>query len=183
MNTNYPLIVLYMGGTCGDLLVSVIDNTHSRIDNTRILATLEKNQFKRVNELGDDANKHAKLLDLGRKFKAVPSHDADYHIKFNHKYIAIEVDSIVDAMWAARRFVNLHLAFDWAIDMQRGGEATIKAYADQIMAYTHIVTPSAFLSVNLRDIRGGKLIDILQPHFRHPLDSGIYTQWLITNKG
>lgn len=179
---HYPVIVLYMGGTCGDLVVSVIDSTDSWIDGPRFHTSPEKFQFKKPHLFANDQDKHDTLISLGKKYRAIPSHDSEYHILNNHKFISISIAEVSDAMWAANRFKDLHKPQIWNEMMNRCRAVTVDDYAMQIFNYSNRVTPAAAIVIDLSDIRNGRLINKLQPNFNFTLNSELYSQWLLANK-
>jgi hypothetical protein len=96
---------------------------------------------------------------------SVPSHDLDYHVRSNHRFIGIAVDDCDFALWAAQRFKNLHRARVWREVEQALGITTWQQYAQCMLDYSTLLKTKTTNVLHLEDILSGHVI----PHLEHIL--------------
>ena len=172
---NLPHIILYQGGSGGDMLSAIIDNRDYYFDGN----LFRLHNFDRIKLRN---RKYVKgMTDIDRDmyiqettYKSLASHQLNYHIDRKHRYIHIDCSDPMMAKWIINRFHKLYDGEDWYQRTQ----------PDSILNWAKRASEHAYLNIDLRDILNGKLIEILKPHVDTPLNSVLYESWLaaILNK-
>ena len=154
-------IVCYMGGCCGDLIAAMIDATDVSLTHHTVRLPEERRKLKKPHLFASDQEKDDYIAHC-EKFGSIVSHDADYHIKNNHKFITVRVTDKEHAAWAAKRFQHLHKPHVWEEMSKFSGVSTTEQYAQLILDYSSWIEQHAFASIDLADIVNGNLIPALQ---------------------
>jgi len=159
--------VVYMGGCCGDLVASLIDWKDSRFDiwGGKMRLPAQRQKLKKPHLFDTDQQKHDYMMSIKCHYNSVPSHDLDYHVRSNHRFIGIAVDDCDFALWAAQRFKNLHRARVWREVEQALGITTWQQYAQCMLDYSTLLKTKTTNVLHLEDILSGHVI----PHLEHIL--------------
>ena len=171
-------IVCYMGGTCGDLIVSVIDPKHTKFHESAMELPLERYKLKKPHLFSNDEEKTEYIKSLENTYLSIPSHDTPYHIKEKHNFISISVTDLKSANWAASRFKGLHAPHVWEEMVSYSGARTVKDYANSLIHYSEMIKNHTDKLINLNDILNGNLIEHLSKYISTPLSKNLYKNWL-----
>lgn len=171
-------IVCYMGGTCGDLIVSVIDPKHTKFHESAMKLPLERYKLKKPHLFSNDEEKTEYIKSLENTYLSIPSHDTPYHIKEKHNFISISVTDLKSANWAASRFKGLHAPHVWEEMVSYSGARTVKDYANSLIHYSELIKNHTDKLINLNDILNGNLIEHLSKYISTPLSKNLYKNWL-----
>jgi hypothetical protein len=178
-----PIIVCYMGGTCGDLVSAVIDSTGIAInENGRVILPKDRRRLKRPYDfLNDDEKDH--MLNLITA-KSIASHDYIYHLKKKHALLCIGVYDVESAKLAAARFKKLTDKNYWELASKTNNISTVDAWADLYLNYSNkLIKTERIKILDIRDIFNGKLLDKLKEMTIEvdPTADSIYKNWLELN--
>jgi hypothetical protein len=174
-------IVVYTGGTCGDLIGALIDPTTAKLTDTTITLDSMQTRLKKLSNFSNDNEKDIYLSNV--KFASVTSHDLEYHKSRNHKFISVIVEDFELALWAATRFKNLHRTHVWQEMSKISGANDIDEYAQVILDYSNMVKSFAYLTINLKEIVEGTVLRQIQKIIEPSLKAEkIYKQWLLANR-
>ena len=173
--------VVYMGGTCGDLITSMIDSRDAQLgDQGQVLLPRSRVKLKKPHQFsGDDERDryvHEALID----YHSISSHDIEYQQRNHHRFLAIGVKNYITATWAAQRFKDLHQPHVWEEMMQACGAETVGQYAETMLHYTSLVEHQATQMIWLEDILAGEVHKQLQKYFE-TVDVEFYQHWLKAN--
>jgi hypothetical protein len=167
-----------MGGTCGDLVSAVIDNNDVSFNNNAISISAERSKLKKPHLFADDNEKDQYLLNAGRLYKSIPSHDADYHINRGHDFIGIVVNDKDIALWAAERFKRLHRPHVWDEMINKCGANSVEGYAEMMIHFSRMISMHTIKLIDLADIKQGNLIDKLSQYTDYDLNTSLYSNWI-----
>lgn len=158
------IFVVYMGGTCGDLLASLLDWSGCSINPTTLAMQMPKDRqrLKKPHLFADDRERDQYVTDMGYKYKSLPSHDLSYHQRRQHDFISITVDAFPHALWAAKRFQSVHRPEVWKEVQQIHKINSIDDYANMILDYSSMIKKAATITVTLDSILSGQAIDRLE---------------------
>ena len=106
-------IICYAGGTCGDLIAALIDSKGAYFRNKAVMFKQERLRFKKPHAFADDEERDQYLAEMTLKYKSIPSHDLQYHLRRKHNFIGITVSDWNTAQWASKRFKELHQSHVW----------------------------------------------------------------------
>jgi hypothetical protein len=171
-------IVCYTGGTCGDLISAMIDSTDVSIVNNAIMHAPLRQRLKKPHLFDNQNDKDEYLQSVSKIYKSIPSHDVDYHVQRQHKFIAITVEDFSVAMWAAERFKKLHRPAVWIEMQQVCGADTLERYAQVMIDYSNIVKQHTNQIVQLERILNGHAVTDVSQYVHTQIDSTIYNTWL-----
>ena len=105
MDTNSLAIVCYTGGTCGDLISAMIDYHDATFTVFKTVKHADRRQrLKKPHLFTTTEEKNQYLVEVAQQYNSIPSHDLDYHVQQQHKFISIIVEDATVAQWAANRF-------------------------------------------------------------------------------
>ena len=172
-------IVCYMGGMCGDLIACLIDSTDSVVRNGRVLTPMQRGKLKKSDLFNSDEEKDVYLLQIEKKYKSIPSHDLEYHIKRKHDFISIIVNDNSTALWAADRFKKLHTPEVWEKVAKNSQIDSANDYAKVLLSASSLIKDNTDKIINLEDIVNGHAITKLQPYVTTELNDSFYKEWLI----
>jgi hypothetical protein len=174
-------IIVYTGGTCGDLIGALIDPTNAKLTKTTITLDSMQTRLKKLSNFSNNNEKDIYLSNV--KFKSVTSHDLEYHKLRDHKFISIVVEDFDLALWAATRFKNLHRTQVWKEMSKISGANNTNEYAQIILDYSNMVKSFAYFTINLKEIVEGTVLQQMQQIIEPSKKSEkIYKQWLLANK-
>lgn len=176
-------IVCYAGGTCGDLVSALIDPTDARLDteNKRVMILPVRSMLKKPFLFNSIQDKDSYVSNMGKQYKSIPSHDAEYHISKKHPFIGIAVSKFETAMWAAKRFKNLHDPQVWDKLCTQLSINTTEQYASMILDFNSLMLQHSTHLIFLEEILDGKLIERLEDIRSSKLPANtneFYTNWL-----
>lgn len=151
------VIVVYMGGTCGDLVSALLDPRGVELDSTlkKISMPPERQRLKKPHLFSDAGAKNQYLQDIARVYHSVPSHDIEYHSDRDHDFVGITVQDPRTAMWAAQRFRDAHRPQVWQSVAKACGINDIEQYAQLLLDYSVLVQKHTDKIMRLEDIRSG----------------------------
>lgn len=157
-----PLIICYMGGTCGDLISAMIDPRDSDIGK-KIQHCHIRQQLKKPNSFQTDDAKdlYLKQLETKTDYKSISSHDFHYHIRKKHSFIGICCDDFTVALTAANRFKNLHRPSVWESVKTGCGVHTVSDYAQMIIDFSNLTRQHTNKIVQLESIFSGSVLSEL----------------------
>lgn len=175
-------IVCYTGGTCGDIVVSLLDPSGSYFDSEkrRMSINSERSVFKKPHLYTDDEKDN---FLSSTSFKSIPSHDIEYHIRKHHEFIGIKVANFDTAVWAATRFKELHRPHVWAEMQNFCGASTVNDYAQMMIDFGTLIDSSTNRILYLEDIISGKALEKLSYLITLEIPDTapeLYNQWLLT---
>jgi len=168
-----------MGGTGGDLIACLIDSTDSVVRNGRVLTPMLRGKLKKSELFTNDEEKDSYLLRIEKKYKSIPSHDLNYHIKRKHDFISILVNDKYTAQWAADRFKKLHTPEVWGKVAKNSQIDSVNDYAKVLLSTSSLIKDNTDKIINLEDIVNGHAITKLQPYITTKLNDSFYKEWLI----
>ena len=174
----HPIIVCYTGGTCGDLISALIDNSDTQLHYGKIKHTSFRERLKKPHQFESIVEKDYYITEVFKQYKSIPSHDLDYHIQKKHSFIGITVKDKTIALHAANRFKNFHKPHVWEEMSKFSGAQTVEDYAQLLLDYSNLVETHTSNIVKLERILAGDAIDDLTKIIAAPLDSNLYTNWL-----
>lgn len=177
-----------MGGCCGDLVTALIDHTDVALNSTfrTVKLTKHRQRLKKHYEFADDQEKDNYLIDISRTYKSVPSHDIDYHVSRQHGFIGITVTDPSTALWAAKRFHDVHRPKVWHSVTRTCGIQHVEEYAQQLLDYSLWLGSRTDLLVDVKTVRQGTLLPQLESLLGRKLDNKAYTcyrNWLDMQSG
>jgi hypothetical protein len=176
-------IICYTGGTCGDLLAALIDSKDVKFHQTAILHAKERMRFKKPHLFIDYTEKDEYINDISKTYLSIPSHDLEYHVDRQHRFIGITVKDFKIALWAANRFKNLHRQEVWESMCKFCGAQSIEDYAQILIDYSNLVSQHTDRLVKLEDIKSGNAIDALTKIGILNCSQNLYRNWLDLQNG
>jgi hypothetical protein len=180
----HPIIVCYTGGTCGDLITTLIDSTDSQLSDNKLLIDVDRERLKKPHLFQSISEKDRYIIAM-QKYASIPSHDLEYHLARNHKFIGIRVQDPDTALWAATRFKELHRPHVWAEMTQACGASTVEEYAQMLIDFGNYISDNTEYIIHLEDIIKGRVLDKLEQIIGRSLDQqakNIYNKWLENTK-
>lgn len=171
-------IICYLGGTCGDLVTAVIDNTGCYIQGEAIALDHNRQLLKKSWQFSNDNARDTYLEQISKVYKSIPSHDVEYHLRSNHSFIAIVVNNKSTATWASSRFKRLHKAHVWE-EMKSINQAdTVEKYAQDMLDWSSWIKQNTTKTISLEDILNGCLEQRISSIINQaPADINLYQQW------
>lgn len=155
------IVVCYMGGMFGDLLVGTIDSTNATFKNLKIQHVTDRSKLKKPHNFVSTYEKDTYLTEIFTQYKSIPSHDLDYHITSKHRFLGITVSDRKLAINAAARFQYLHAPHVWEEMRRNCGANSIDEYADQMLEYSKLIKQHTDLIMPLEDIYNGRAVKTL----------------------
>jgi hypothetical protein len=178
---NQLTIVCYTGGTCGDLITALIDSRDVWVDDKSVRLPQIRQYLKKPHQFANDQEKDQYICSISKQYLSIPSHDFEYHKKNNHSIITIEVDTDSAALWAAKRFKQLHRDHVWQQMIATCGADSVQSYAQIMIDFSKMAVNCAQRSIKLTDIINGRALDVLEswPEITVAVDAKtIYNKWL-----
>ena len=174
-------IVCYTGGACGDMISAILDPTGTRFNNTAmIIDDVYRTRLKKPHLFQSDAEKDQYLIEIEKKYKSIPSHDLDYHIRKKHNFIGITVQDKTVALWAATRFKRLHGAHVWEEMNTVCGVGTVEGYAQIMIDFSDLIKQHTDRIVSLESILAGTALD--NPILKLA-NKNVYRNWIDLQNG
>jgi hypothetical protein len=174
-------IVCYTGGTCGDLVTSLIDNKDSYFKNKAVMFAQDRTRFKKPHTFTNDVEKDQYLDEISHKYKSIPSHDLQYHIKRGHNFIGITVQDLSVARWASTRFKELHRPHVWEEMSSVCGVKSVEEYAQTMIDFSNLVVQHTNRIITLESIRDGTALQ--NPILKNTNKTNFYQNWLDLQNG
>lgn len=166
-----PVIVCFVGGTVGDTVSQIIDPSE---------LTLHRQKLKKPHLFASDQEKNIFLDTI--EFKSVPSHDFEYHCKYNHHILGIVCRQPTDALWAAYRFKNLHRPHVWKEMTAFCGADSVEAYSQVILDFGKMVANYTANVLYLDEIINGHAVKKLNALGYETLGQHEYANWLVQQR-
>ena len=154
-------IICYTGGTCGDIITSIIDSRDVEINGFGIKIAAARSMLKKPHTFNDDNEKTAYIESMKPLYNSIPSHDLEYHVRQHHEFISITVEDFDVALWAARRFKSLHKPTVWEEMQKFCGATTIPRYAQILIDFSSLVKQHTDKTIKLERIISGYAVDDL----------------------
>ena len=174
-------IVCYTGGACGDMISAILDPTGTRFNNTAmIIDDVYRTRLKKPHLFQSDLEKDQYLIEIEKKYKSIPSHDLDYHIRKKHNFIGITVQDKTVALWAATRFKRLHGAHVWEEMNTVCGVGTVEGYAQIMIDFSDLIKQHTDRIVSLESILAGIALD--NPILKLA-NKNVYRNWIDLQNG
>lgn len=171
--------VVYMGGTCGDLVSAVIDNRGNSVDGTKIQMQVTRALLKKPYIFKDSAEKLRYLDEIKDMYTCIPSHDVEFHIEQVHDIIGIAVETEYIANWCAERFKAVHRPAVWEQVCKSMNIETVNDYAEMLLNYsTGVIKPATNNIITVEEILDGKLCEKLHSFGIDTLDEELYNNWI-----
>lgn len=173
-------IICYTGGSCGDLITALIDSKGAYFRNTTVMFAQDRLRFKKPHTFASDEEKDQYLNDIANKYKSIPSHDLQYHIKRGHNFIGITVQDLSVARWASTRFKELHRPHVWEEMSSVCGVTTVEDYAQIMIDFSNLVTQHTDRIITLESIKAGT---VLQNPILKNAGKNLYQNWIDMQNG
>ena len=156
--------VVYMGGTCGDLVSAMLDMKDISLDLPlrKMKMPSERQRLKKPYMFDNDQEKDQYLEDMSKIYSSVPSHDLDYHRQRRHWFVGIRVQDPDIALWAADRFRHAHRPEVWQTVKQGWQIDTVEQYAQLLMDYANLISQHTTNLLDLEDIVSGHVVPCLE---------------------
>ena len=176
-----PDIVCYLGGTCGDLISTIMDPSDCVLLNGAVSQPKQRQRLKKPHDFANTQDKDQYLISIANKYKSVPSHDLNYHKSKGHLFLSIVTENLDTAYWAADRFRQLHRPQVWEEMKHACGACTVKDYAQTMIDFSKMVASHTQKLIPLDLILKGQAVDQLEYITKRTMpDAGkeFYTHWL-----
>jgi hypothetical protein len=172
-------IVCYLGGTCGDLVVAMIDTSNAVVENGAVKIDMERQRLKKSWQFQSDQDRNLYVESMQCQYRSIPSHDPDYHLRNNQSFIAVVVKEKSTAKWAAQRFKDLHKTHIWQ-EMQSVNNAnSIEKYAQDMLDWSSWIKQHTVQTISVEDIINGRAHDALSSIIAIDAKGiNFYSQWL-----
>lgn len=167
-------IICYTGGTCGDLITALIDSQGAYFRNKAVMFEQDRLRFKKSHAFANDEEKDQYINEMAIKYRSIPSHDLQYHIKRGHDFIGITVQDLSVAKWAANRFKELHRPHVWAEMTAVCGVDTVEDYAQIMIDFSNLVIQHTNKIITLESIKAGT---VLQNQLLSTGKKNLYQNW------
>jgi hypothetical protein len=151
-------IICYAGGTCGDLITALIDSKGSYFQNKAVMFEQDRLRFKKPHTFVNDEEKDQYLNEITNKYRSIPSHDLQYHVRRGHNIIGITVQDPTVAKWAAIRFKELHRPHVWDEMCSACGVNSVEQYAQIMIDFSNLVTQHTDRIITLESIQDGTVL-------------------------
>lgn len=182
---NQKHIVVYNGGAAGDLITAMLDYRGAHItDEGRVRHDPNREALKKPHIFGTDLHKDMYLTQAFGYYHSLPSHDIRYHIDRNHDFIGVVVLTRKAALWAAKRFSDLHPESVWKEMQAAAGVKDVDGYAQMMLDFSNLVAEHTRNVLSLEDILQGNAIKALESITGEPVSEigqEFYKQWLLHN--
>jgi glycerol kinase len=184
LDCNNIKIVCYAGGTCGDLVSAIIDSRGAALNsNGTALLPQQRTKLKKPHMFETDASKdqYMQMIFDDVDVISITSHDLAYHLTRHHQIIGITVQQFDIALWAAKRFKNLHRAHVWQEMQSQCGASTVEEYAQTLINYSSMISEKTDKIIGLEDVVSGQAISALQHVLKIDVDTAgkdFYQSWL-----
>jgi hypothetical protein len=176
------IIVCYAGGTCGDLISAMLDARQCQIcANGSVQLPRDRCRLKKPHEFTDNQAKLSYINRCVGYYNSIASHDAAFHQDQAHEFLAVTVNSMKNALWAAQRFRDLHRPHVWQEMQNLCGARTVNDYAEILQHFSRMVAQTCKWHIDLSDIVLGQAVARLQDQ-KLDCDQTFYDQWLNQNR-
>lgn len=177
------MFVVYMGGTCGDIVSSMLDWTGCEFDTTHSVMRLPQDRqgLKKPHLFVDDNARDEYVQSVTTKYLSLPSHDLEYHKRKQHKFIGIGVSDREVANWAAERFKRCHRPHVWQEVERAVGINNVEQYAQLMLDYSNAIKELTSNILQLEDILSGQAVlelARLAPNHDVIANENKYQSWL-----
>ena len=172
-----------MGGCCGDFVAAAIDSCDCELNHVQHRMRLPKHRerLKKTHLFANDSERNQYVELIQQQYRSIPSHDLDYHLRQQHRFIAVTVTDIATAQWAAHRFQHSHRPEIWQEFCQQFGIRTLDNYAELMLNYSKMIRTKTPDIIALEDILSGQALIQLDSILGLDLNTTqqeFYQQWL-----
>lgn len=172
-------IVCYLGGTCGDLVVAMLDSKDCNLNHDAVVCNPERQRLKKSWQFATDLERNQYLSTIQQHYRSIPSHDTEYHLRNSHQFIAVVVQQMTTALWASQRFRKLHSDKVWQQMVEVNQANTVEKYAQDILDWSSWIQSRCERVIALEDILGGRAESRLYSIINNTtIDNDFYHQWL-----
>lgn len=176
-------IVCYAGGTCGDLIASIIDPQDAvlNLSNGTVSLPQQRTRLKKPHTFESESDKDQYIQSLSDTITSISSHDLDYHLSRQHEIIGITVQHFDIALWAAQRFKQLHRPHVWQEMQARCGASTVEHYAQTLIDYSNMLGKKTNKTIALEDVISSQAITALKNVLDievGPAAEDLYQSWM-----
>jgi len=172
ISTTPPILILAMGGCCGDLTAAMLTGKgtviNDHIDFDISMEILRQRQYFAA----PDSVKME--LYLSGSEKAYPTHWTEFVMVNNLPYISLGAATKKYADWAASRFKEIY-AHSVTCPHSKISKEKL---ANDILWHNNYVKSKSLLHIELEDVCCGNLGTILSKNFDTHIYNEIYDQWL-----
>lgn len=180
-------IVVFMGGSCGDLVTALIDDRTCEVDSQSGIVIMDESRrcLKKAKNFGDDIDKDIWLQEVTTRYRSVPSHDIDYHVKRQHRIIGITVRDSAVANWCAHRFCDCIRTQTWHNICATLSIKTVDEYATSMLHYTSMLENLTPFTISVEEILCGNALSKLSTISNNGICQGsddFYHRWLAKNR-
>lgn len=172
------IIVCYMGGTAGDLVTATIDGTDTRLDDRKVIIDSKRSKLKKPHLFATSSETVEYIKSMTENYSSLPSHCLDFHIEQRQDFIGIVVNNIETAMWAAKRFKELHLPHVWEEVMSYSNISKVEEYASMMLNFSETIKKYTNKIISLEDILSGNLLTELDRLNIQITNPSLYEDWL-----
>lgn len=178
-------IVCYAGGTAGDLITALIDPTAATFRNGAVIHTKQRQRLKKPHLFADNAEKDVYIETISKEFNSIPSHDFAYHRMREHLIISVTVEDMGVALWAAKRFKELHRPHVWDEMMKVCNAKSVEDYAQILIDFSNMIKLYTKQTIKLEGITNGNLLTDIEQVLGRDLGSTskeFYQTWYALQK-
>lgn len=172
------IIICYMGGTAGDLVTATIDGTDTRLDDRKVIIDSKRSKLKKPHLFATSSETVEYIKSMTENYSSLPSHCLDFHIEQRQDFIGIVVNNIETAMWAAKRFKELHLPHVWEEVMSYSNISKVEEYASMMLNFSETIKKYTNKIISLEDILSGNLLTELDRLNIQITNPSLYEDWL-----
>jgi len=182
----YPVIVCYAGGTAGDLMTAVIDNTDCSYDSSKNKLKIgkERSLMKKFYLFKERNDKINYIKNIFQTFKSLPSHDVDFHTRYK-EFNTLGITCFDEKLrfLSSKRFKILHSEKVWESLQEVSLASTIEEYSNNIFEISKKIQDN-FIHIDLLEVLKGDLINFLEKNnFKISAESkSLYNKWLEDSK-
>ena len=172
-------IVCYLGGTAGDLVTAMIDSSQTSIQKSTVKLDVARQRLKKSWQFSNDQDRHLYVEAMQIQYRSIPSHDVEYHLRAGHSFLAVVVNTMNAAKWAATRFRHLHRAEVWQQMQSVNNADSIEKYTQDILDWSSLIKQHTARTISLEDILNGCAGQVLSSII--DIDTtglNLYHQWL-----
>jgi autonomous glycyl radical cofactor GrcA len=171
-------IVCATGGTCGDIITAIMDTTDIEFRDAAVKIAPERSRLKKPHTFADDSAKQDYIDLMSSMYNSIPSHDVDFHTRYQQPFISVTVEQFDRALWAAERFKRLHRPHVWEEMQQVCGATTVDEYAQVLIDYSKMIRNHTDRLISLERILEGHAVEDLKQLTDLELNNEFYQQWL-----
>jgi len=180
------MILVFAGGTCGDIVCGSIDDKDFVFDynTTEIKFDKKREKLKKPHLFKSFKDKQTYLAKAVKKYNCIPSHDIDFHIRNRDNFWGITVEDPKHRLLAAKRFKLKNQPQSWKDIEKMSHSHTAEQYANTIYEMRKKIKRHAKFTIDFSEILSGRLINIIESQdiVISAEKENIYHFWLSNNR-